>query len=180
MTSTNGQTRRDERRGKPHRHVTRQEPLEENDQWPANVKIERELIGCLLLAGCEYALDTLQVKDFHDEFCGFLFSEIREARKQGVPVNSEGTLLHWLTKRGALKKAGQKYPSDTAWHLANMMQSGVVANVEHYCKVLRELRKKRAAARIAREALKDALQDDVPSEQWRANVDSKLKDFDRL
>lgn len=174
-----GSTQR-ERRQRPDQPANRDSSLDENDLWPSNVQIERELIGCLLLAGCEYALDALQAKDFHDGFCAFLFSEIREARVQGVPVNSEGTLLHWLAKRGALKKAGQKYPTNTAWHLADMMTKGVVANVKHYCEVLRELRKKRAAKRISLDGLRLAQSDDVPSDQWRTEVEGYLRDFDRL
>jgi replicative DNA helicase len=180
MASTEKQTRRDERKHKPARPADRESSHEENDVWPCNVQIERELIGCLLIAGCEYALDTLQAKDFHDEFCAFLFTEIREARQQKVPVNSEGTLLHWLTGRGALAKAGAKYPRDTAWHLADMMSKGIVANVQHYCGVLRELRKKRAAKHVSLDLLRMSVKDEVTAEKWRSEVDSKLRDFDRL
>jgi hypothetical protein len=97
-----------------------------------------------------------------------------------VPVNSEGTILQWFKQRGAYDPASKKYPVDTAWHLADMMTKGVVANVNYYCTVLRELRKKRAAKKISLDAHKLAVQDDVPSGQWRTEVDGFLKDFDRL
>lgn len=171
---------KDKPREKADKPSTRQAPKEDEPCWPCNVQIERELIGCLLLAGSEYALGTLQAKDFHNDFCALMFSEVKAAKEAKVPINSQGTLLQWFKDRGALSKASQRFPDDTAWHMAEMMQDGVVANVPYYCQVLRELRRKRAAMWISLEAVKVASQDDQSAEFWRRDLAGKLSDFDRV
>lgn len=178
MSSTEKQTPRRDKH-KPSRPAEREPSLEEQVP-PSNIEVERELIGCLLLDGGQVALEKLQPADFHDEFNAFLFTTIRDAWRGGVALNTKGTLLHWMSSTGKLREAKARFTRDAWYHLGCMMQTGLVCNLERYCLILRELRKKRAAKYIGTELLKKAVQDDVTAEQWRSDVSSYLKDFDKL
>lgn len=128
------------------------------EDWPANAKLERELLGaCFVDATCRIAFERLQEKDFHDEFNRRLFVAIRKAWRDGKPFQTGGFLAQLI----------RDWEPDSQLLAAEILRvGGMPVHIPHYCDGLRELRRKRAIMQIGDELSKAAGDPATTSAQW--------------
>lgn len=152
------------------RTATRERPNRED--WPANAKLERELLGALFAAkepGTTF--EKLTEKDFHDGFNRKLFAALKKAHRDGKPFQSGGFLLQLI----------RDWESEPQLIAAEILRvGGLEVHLPYYVKELRELRRKRAIMQIGDELSKAAGDPATNSATWVALCHEWLKKLEAV
>lgn len=145
-----------------------EERREEVIALPANEELERELIRALFANdSCAEAFENLDERDFHGEVNRLLFSELKAAWIAKQPYQSVAVLKQWLESRGSAERLKSLHGGEWTDLLACIIrEGGVAAHIGYYCRELRKLRKRRAAALASYRLVEIAHDGTVEPKEW--------------
>ena len=139
------------------------------DLWdeppPANVGVEREVIGCFMVFGSDpkweqqvkQAFSFLGERDFYDAVMRRVFMALKEATGKGLAVGTTPLAVQVLADAGAYDNRNDNDKGRTlnGGELAGLMENGGFPwSLPYYCKLLRKLRIQRAVRTLAWELVR--------------------------
>jgi len=124
---------------------------------PADGAAERCLLGSVLLLGADdagkagraWCFVTAEQGDFHELPCQVLYDAAKRADAAGQPVADIVVLGAWMKTDGAWAKLQEVTCQRAVEFIAECVQAvGSPLNFQHYWKILRRMRARRALARL--------------------------------
>lgn len=132
---------------------------------PANVGVEREVLGCLMVFGSDpkwseqvkQTFSTLEGSDFADAVLRRAYEAMRVAYGNGIAVGTVPLVLQVLSEAGVYdnRDGNDKGMTMNGGELAGLMQNGGMPwSLAYCCKLLRKLRLQRAERTLAWELVR--------------------------